>query len=138
MRPIYPAYPFHLENCDNLGDFDGDFHGNLRDRMREIPLMTQEAAIVALDTFSDYYYPQIGPYHNVLVGVGFDVSIDIHLHRRTILLPENWDALTKLVLVLNAVTGAVCIRFVYGSFADDLVTVQWDFSRRSWRFKQGR
>ena len=138
MNPTYPTYPIFLELCDNLGDFNEDFHYALRDRMREVPFLLQEAAITALETFTEHHYPQIGPYHNVLVYDGLDISIDIDIHCRTILQPCNREPLAKLLTVLNAVTGAVCVRFIYGPFEGDCTIAQWNFSRKSWTFHNPR
>jgi hypothetical protein len=115
-----------------------NLHAELRDRMRESPLLLQEAVITALETFSEYHYPQIGPYYNPIVHVGIDVSIDLNLHCRTILQDCNRAALAKLLIVLNAVAGAVCIRFIYGDFPDDCTIAQWNFSRNSWTFHKPR
>jgi hypothetical protein len=141
MNPTYPTYPIFLELCDNLGDFNEDFHYALRDRMREIPPLLGErslleaAADFALETFTEHHYLQLGPYHNVMVHVGFsDISIDLDIHCRTILQPCNREPLAKLLTVLNAVTGAVCVRFIYGPFEGDCTIAQWNFSRNSWTF----
>ena len=136
MKPVYPAYPLHLETVDNLGDFDGFFYDFLRDRLRQDPLLLQEATIAVLETFSDYHYLQIGPVYNPLIYVGFDVSIDINLHCRSILQDRNIAVLVKLLLALKAATGAVCIRFIYGDFPGDCAIAQWDFARRAWRIKK--
>lgn len=133
-----PTYPLYMENCSNLGDFDGDLHGHLRDRMRENPLFLQETAIAVLETFSDRYFGQIGPYYNPLVYVGVDVKLDLHLHCRTILRAENLSALELLLMALKSATGAVYVRFLYGDFPGDCTIAQWDFSRRSWTFDQPR
>ena len=127
-------YPIHWENVDNLGDFDDNFHDHLRDRAREIPLLLQEAAIAALETFSDRYFDRIGPYQNLMVYVGIDVKIDLHLHCRVILRDHNRAALAQLLTMLKAVTGAVNIRFVYGDFPGDCTIAQWNFSRNCWTF----
>lgn len=136
MKPTYTVYPFFLENADNLGDFDENFHDHLRDRLRQDPLLLQEATIAVLETFSDYHYPQIGPVYNPLIYIGLDVSIDINLHCRTILQDCNIAALVKLLIALKSATGAVRVRFIYGDFPGDCAIAQWDFARRSWRIKK--
>jgi hypothetical protein len=113
--------------------------------MREIPPLLGErslleaAADFALETFTEHHYLQLGPYHNVMVHVGLsDVSIDIDIHCRTILQSINREALAKLLTVLYAVTGAICVRFIYGPFEGDCIIAQWNFSRHSWTFHKPR
>jgi hypothetical protein len=106
------------------------------DRLRECPLILQQAAIGAMELFNRNRN-NLASFRNVLVHIGFDLRLVISLNHRKVLRSEHSDELELLLTLLRSATGANEVELEYGCWRRDRAIVTWDYARSQWVIQGG-